>query len=102
MTKHELCDKFLQHFGSSHIVELMYIETGFLFDIVGLNSIVPFSRYVKHEINDSVVLVMSDVDNPIVNIVFMDDYVTVGFDEMFNGQDKMVIFDLTKMIRRAT
>jgi len=102
MTKHELCDKFLQHFGSSHIVELMYIETGFLFDIVGLNSIVPFSRYVKHEINDSVVLVMSDVDNPIVNIVFMDDYATVGFDEMFNGQDKMVIFDLTKMIRRAT
>ena len=102
MTKHELCDKFLQHSGSSHIVELMYIETGFLFDIVGLNSIVPFSRYVKHEINDSVVLVMSDVDNPIVNIVFMDDYVTVGFDEMFNGQDKMAIFDLTKMIRRAT
>ena len=102
MTKHELCDKFLQHFGSSHIVELMYIKTGFLFDIVGLNSIVPFSRYVKHEINDSVVLVMSDVDNPIVNIVFMDDYATVGFDEMFNGQDKLVIFDLTKMIRRAT
>lgn len=102
MTKHELCDKFLQHFGSSHIVELMYVETGFLFDIVGLNSIVPFARYVKHEINDSIVLVLDDIDNPIVNIVFMDDYVTVGFDEMFNGQDKMVIFDLTKMIRRTT
>ena len=102
MTKHELCDKFLQHFGSSHIVELMYIETGFLFDIVGLNSIVPFSGYVKHEIDDSIVLVLNDIDNPVVNIVFMDDYVTVGFDEIFNGQDKMVIFDLTKMIRRAT
>lgn len=102
MTKYELYDKFLQYFGSSHIIELMYIETGFLFDIVGLNSIVLFARYVKHEINDSIVLVLDDIDNPIVNIVFMDDYVTVGFDEMFNGQDKMVIFDLTKMIRRTT
>ena len=102
MTKYELYDAFIREYGSSHIAELMYIETGFLFDIVGLNSIVPFSRYVKYEINDSVVLVLNDIDNPIVNIVFMDDYVTVGFDEMFNGQDKMVIFDLTKMIRRTT